>query len=578
MDCYQSGVVTADPVLEKCVAMCKAKLFSLITLTVLLMAPAPPSGSRAGAIDLLDVSSHLIEVPAGSFNSEETVTLAATLYQPRFFFSAPAVIYIHGWGGGRLLGSDNPAAYVAAAGYIVLSYSARGFGEGESGGRVTIAGPDELNDLSRVIDWLINDPDRVIGPRVGKIGVIGGSYGGGHSFQISSDPRVSAVIPLVGWTDLEQSLFPNGAINYRLGLAEFYEGLNRQVGQAPFYNYDRLQFELFDTAAEGRAPGNNLRRSLGARSIAHQDGDGREILEESRQPRAAVFIIQSWDDYLFPATQVLEVFSQITAPKQIYLGRSGHPPGGHTFEGEEFYIGAQALRWFDHHLRGIGGTDGRSIVSAPAPAPFSFSLFATRELPSDETALNSLFLKSNGILSRKKKGQASQETAGGIFRPGRIRSSYLGAEIPPESDMFSGSADQLPTSPRQLVYTFGPWETDTEMIGPSEFSLFVSSGTSTNLDVVVRTSDVAPDGGEAEVTVGAMRVNGLLPNEVRRVTFRDFGDHWIFRAGHSLRLRVANIDFPTFRPPGGNDNIASEITIHSGKRLPSRIRLQLRTR
>jgi putative CocE/NonD family hydrolase len=570
--------VTAHPVPEKCVAMFKAKLFSLIILAVLLVAPATPSDSRAAAIDLLEVSSHSIEVPAGSFGSEATVTLAATLYQPRFFFSAPAVIYIHGWGGRRLLGSDNPAAYIAAAGYIVLSYSARGFGDGESGGRVTIAGPDELNDLGRVIDWLVDDPDRVIGPRVGKIGVVGGSYGGGHSFQISSDPRVSAVIPLVGWTDLEQSLFPNGATNYRLGLAEFYEGLNRQVGQAPFFNYDRLQFELFDAAAEGRAPENNVRQALRARSIAHQDGEGREVLEESRQPRAAVFIIQSWDDYLFPATQVLDVFSQITAPKQIYLGRSGHPPGGHTFEGEEYFIGVQALRWFDHHLRGIGGADSRSIVSAPAPSPFSFNLFATRELPSDEIALSSLYLKPNGILARKKKGQNQQETAGGIFRPGRIRSSNLGAEIPSESDMFSGSAEQLQGEPRQLVYTFSPWETETEMIGPSEFSLFVSSGTSSDVDVVVRTYDVAPDGAETEITVGAMRVNNLLPTEVRRVTFRDFGDHWIFRRGHSLRLKLTNIDFPTFRPPGANDNVASEITIHSGKRLPSRIRLQLRSR
>ena len=66
----------------------------------------------------------------------------------------------------------------------MLSYTARGFGEGESGGRATLAGPDELNDLRRVIDWLTNDPDDVIGPRVTKIGVIGGSYGGGHSFQI----------------------------------------------------------------------------------------------------------------------------------------------------------------------------------------------------------------------------------------------------------------------------------------------------------------------------------------------------------------------------------------------------------
>jgi predicted acyl esterase len=65
---------------------------------------------------------------------------------------------------------------------------------------------------------------------------------------------------------------------------------------------------------------------------------------------------------------------------------------------------------------------------------------------------------------------------------------------------------------------------------------------------------------------------------VRRVTFRDFGDDWVFRAGHSLRLKVSNIDFPDFRPPGANDNVASAITIHTGKNFRSKIVLPLRTR
>jgi putative CocE/NonD family hydrolase len=473
-----------------------------------------------------------------------------------------------------LSGEDNLAYYVAAAGYTVLSYTARGFGEGESGGRATLAGPDELNDLKRVIDWLINDRDDVIGPRVTKIGVIGGSYGGGHSFQISSDPRVSAVVPLVGWTDLEQALFPNGAINYRLGIGEFYSGLERQTGQAPFFNYIQLQFDIFDAAAEGRAPDDSVRQQLRARSIAQQNGEGQEILDQSRQPKAPVFIIQSWDDYLFPSTQVLDVFSQITAPKQIYLGRRGHPPAGHNYEGEELYIATQVLRWFDRYLRGFGPKDSRSVTSAPAP--FSTLPFTAKQFPSDDISPISLFLKPGGILKGKKKGSDQPETAGGIFRPERIRSSHRGAEIPTQSDMLSGRAEALLTAPQRLVYTLAPWDRQTEMIGNSEFTLYLSSATSANVDLIVRTFDVAPDGTETEVTVGATRVTGLSPGEVRRVSLRDYGDDWVFQAGHSLRLKVSNIDFPAFRPPGANDNIPSEITIHNGKTFPSRIKLPLR--
>jgi putative CocE/NonD family hydrolase len=550
------------------------KLLILVILFALLLGICLPSRSTVSAGLLVDVSDRSIDVPAGSFGSG-TITLAATLYQPRLFFSAPAVIYIHGWGGHRLTGEDNLAYYIAATGYTVLSYTARGFGNGESGGRATLCGPDELEDLRHVIDWLINDPDRAIGPRVTKIGVIGGSYGGGHSYQIASDPRVSAVIPLVGWTDLEQALYPNGAINYRLGIGEFYSGLQRQTGQPPFYNYTQLEFDLFDAGADGRVA-ISVREALRARSIAHQDAQGEEVVDPARQPRAPIFIIQSWDDYLFPSAQVMDVFAQFTAPKQIYLGRRGHPPQGHTYEGEELYIATQVLRWFDHYLRDIGPTDSRRVTSAPAP--FSVVPFTAKTLPSADIEATPLFLKPGGVLSHRKKGSLSEQSVGGIFHPERIRSSRLGAEIPSQADMLSGHAEALPGVPLKLEYTLSPFETETEMLGSSEFTLFISCATSADVDVLVRTFDVAPDGTETEVTVGAARVTGLAASEVRAVTFKDYGDDWVFGAGHSLRIKVSNIDFPTFRPPGANDNVPSTITIHTGRKRPSKMLLPLRTR
>ena len=550
-------------------------LLVLLTVSSFLIIPCGSSVSHAQLGFLVDESTHYIQVPAGTFGSG-TITLAATLYQPRFFPSAPAAVYIHGFGGRRLRGEDNLAYYIAATGYTVLSYTARGFGDGESGGRVTLAGPDELEDLRHVIDWLTTDPDHVIGPRVTKIGVLGGSYGGSHSFQIASDPRVSAVIPLVGWTDLEQALYPNGAIKYKLGIAEFYSGLNTNVGQPPFYNFTQFEFDLFDEAAEGRAPGAGVRQQLRDRSIAHMNADGQEVLDPSRQPRVPTFIIQSWDDYLFPSTQVLDVFSQITAPKQIYMGRHGHPPGGNRYEGEDYYIAAAVLRWFDHYLRGIGGTNSLPVTSAPAP--FEVVPFTAKQLPSNNISSIPLYLKPGGTLSRKKKGPSQEETAGSIFRPERIRSSHLGTEIPSRADMFSGHAEAITSLPQYLEYTLAPWDSQTEMLGPGEFSLFVSSTTSTDVDIVVRIFDVAPDGSETEVTAGAARVLGLSASEVRRVTFRDFGDDWVFAAGHALKIRVSNIDFPDFRPPGANDGLQSKITIHTGKASPSSMRLPIRQR
>ncbi|HET8676594.1 MAG TPA: CocE/NonD family hydrolase [Blastocatellia bacterium] len=552
-----------------------SKLFCLLIAAAMVVIPCSITSTQAQTEILVKTSTHFIQVPAGtSPQSPGNISLAATLYQPRFLAAGPAVIYIHGFGGRRLTGDDNLAAYIAAAGYTVLSYTARGFGEGESGGRVTIAGPDEINDLKQVIDWLMDDPDDVISPRVTRIGVVGGSYGGGHSLQIASDPRVAAVVPLIGWTDLEQALYPNGVINYKLGIGQFYSGLERGTGSAPFYNYDRLLFEMLDMGAEGRALSQEVKQALAARSVAERGPDGRLVLKGSRQPTAPIFIIQSWDDYLFPSTQVTDIFDQITETKQIYMGRTGHPPGGHEFAAEEAYIGAEALRWFDHHLRGIGGRDSENVASAPAP--FTGLVDTMRDFPSDR--LN-FYLKAGGTLSRKKKkGNEGQESAGGIFHRNRIRSSRLGAELPTQSDMLSGSVESVSPLPRRLVYTSIPLDSDVEMLGASDLSLFVSSNTSADFDLIVRMYDVAPDGTESEVTVGATRVTGLGTGEVRRVKFRDFGDHWIFGRGHSIRLKVTNIDFPDFRPPGANDERVSEFTIHNSRAFLSSIKIPVRKR
>jgi putative CocE/NonD family hydrolase len=549
------------------------KNVTVACLTVLFFISVAAS-PRPAQLDLLvDASTHFIRVPAdSSAPSEGTIFLAATLYQPRFFPSAPAVVYIHGWGGRRLTGTDNLAYKIAATGYVVLSYTARGFGSGESGGQVSLAGPNEINDLREIIDWLIDDPDRVIGPHVSKIGVVGASYGGGHGFQIASDPRVAAVCALVGWTDLEESLYPNGVINYKLGLAEFYGGLDRDTAQPPFYNYSQLQFDMFDAAAEGRAPGEQVKRKLSNRSIARRDEDGRLLLIDSRKPSAPIFIIQSWDDYLFPATQVSDVYEQIASPKQIYLGRSGHPPGGHSYAGEEIYFGVQVIRWFDHFLRGIGGKDSLSVASASAP--FTNNLYNTASLPSKDVEMTAFYFKPDGkLLKKKKKKKAGAETAGGIFHRQRIRSSRQGEEIPSQADMFSAVVEEIASLPRRLVYTLAPWEEDTEIFGSSEMTFYLSSDTSREVDLIVRSYDVAGDGSETEVTAGVMRVSGLRPGEIRKVAFRDFGDHWKFRAGHRLRIKISNIDFPDFRPPGANDYQPSTITLHYGADFPSVIRL-----
>ena len=139
--------------------------------------------------------------------------------------------------------------------------------------------------------------------------------------------------------------------------------------------------------------------------------------------------------------------------------------------------------------------------------------------------------------------------------------------------MFSATVEPVGTLARALIFTTSPFDSDTEVLGPSEFTLYVTSPTSPTVDLIARLFDVAPEGTETEVTIGVIRVTGLLPNQISRITFRDFGDDWIFRTGHALRVKLTNIDFPDFRPPGTNDEQPSIFTVRTGKKFPSSVKL-----
>ncbi len=160
--------------------------------------PAP------AAIATRDVT---ITAPGGP-GVDEPVQLDSTLYLPART-PAPAVIMAHGFGGSkRSVAAD--AEQMARDGFVVLAYSARGFGA--STGQIGLDSLDyEIPDARALVDWLAGQPEVVQdGPNDPRVGVTGASYGGALSLMLAgTDPRVDAAVPLITWNDLEQSLFPN---------------------------------------------------------------------------------------------------------------------------------------------------------------------------------------------------------------------------------------------------------------------------------------------------------------------------------------------------------------------------------
>ena len=155
-----------------------------------------------------------VDVPAGPAPGAGTITLDPSLYVPSSATPAtpaPAVLVAHGFGGTKD-SVDSDARELAARGYVVQTWTARGFGA--SGGQISLNSPDhEVPDAARLVDRLDARAD-VAKDGAGDplVGVTGASYGGALALlAAAADPRIDAIVPVITWNDLGQALFPNNA-------------------------------------------------------------------------------------------------------------------------------------------------------------------------------------------------------------------------------------------------------------------------------------------------------------------------------------------------------------------------------
>ncbi|MFL6142680.1 MAG: alpha/beta fold hydrolase [Labedaea sp.] len=166
------------------------------------------SGGQPAAVDTEDAVISVLDGPAG----DQRVNLDARLYRPApDRLPAPAIMVAHGFGGSKE-SVDADAREFARRGYVVLAWSARGFGR--STGEIALNGPDyEVADATALVDWLAARPEVVKDhPNDPRVGVTGGSYGGALALLLAgADPRVDTLVPVITYNDLGQALLPNSA-------------------------------------------------------------------------------------------------------------------------------------------------------------------------------------------------------------------------------------------------------------------------------------------------------------------------------------------------------------------------------
>lgn len=193
-----------------------ALLATTLLATALLAIAALALASLATTLNAAPAAadSQDLRLPGGptSATDPNPVELDARLWLPEQL-PAPAVILAHGFGGSKDSVSSQAKA-LAERGFVVLAYSARGFGS--STGLISVNAPEfEVADARALVDELAARPE-VVQDQAGdpSVGIAGGSYGGALALLTAGyDQRVDAIAADITWNDLQSSLFGQSAIS-----------------------------------------------------------------------------------------------------------------------------------------------------------------------------------------------------------------------------------------------------------------------------------------------------------------------------------------------------------------------------
>ncbi|ASW56960.1 alpha/beta fold hydrolase [Plantactinospora sp. KBS50] len=318
------------------------------------------------------VTDQLISVAAGPTGTGR-IDLDTRFYLPESASAArtvPAVLLAHGFGGTKeSVRSD--AEDLADRGYAVLTWTARGFGR--SGGQIHLDSPDyEVRDASRLLDWLAARPDiRRDAAGDPRVGVVGGSYGGGLALLLAAqDPRVDAIVPMITWNDLARSFLPESAGRpatdgvFKKGWAGIFFGgsAGRSTGGGP-------AADTGDPSC-GRFAADVCRAYLEIATTGRASPDAVALLRRSSpagvldRVKAPTLLIQGQADTLFPLSEADANARGIAAagtPVRVAWYTGGHD-GGAGPQSDRDRLRYLTAQWLDHYVRGTGPPPGAGFT------------------------------------------------------------------------------------------------------------------------------------------------------------------------------------------------------------------------
>jgi predicted acyl esterase len=511
----------------------------------------------------------------------------------------PAIVMMHGWGGSKAdFESSSPEGdgnetfdynnvYYAQQGYAVLNYSARGWGRscGSATSRENTPGCEkgwvhladqryEAHDTQYLLG-LLADAKLV---RPAKIGVTGISYGGGQSIELAylrnrvrltngefvpwTSPkgkkmRIAAAYPRWPWSDLVDSLEPNGRyLDTEIApLHQSFEPFGVEI-----QSYVSGLFALGNAsgfiAPLGQDPEADLSKWFAATNAGEQP-KGSPGLEEDKEIAEKIYnyhqgyglsgvpaplLIQNgWTDDLFPPEQALRVYNQALSLKggrvALQFGDLGHSRGSNKVNTDHAFQ-EQGAAFFAARLKHVGKPPvNRSVTAytqtcpqgAPGGGPFSAKSWAK--------------LHPHTVTFGEAAGQTFTSAGG---------NPTTAAEFDPIANSNACKSVKAETEPNTANYTME--SKGFTLLGlPTVTATIKALGTFPEL--VARLWDVTPGGEQTLVTRGVYRVAENQENTTSTITFQLHGNGYEFPAGDTVKLQLLGRDTPYYRASNGTFTI-----------------------
>ncbi|MBT8150732.1 MAG: acetylxylan esterase [Gammaproteobacteria bacterium] len=517
----------------------------------------------------------------------------------------PLVVFMHGWGGNRLLigsGLEGDFQAYAEAGYAVLAYSARAWAVSCGPGQKTLPECDkgwnhmadaryEVRDTQYFAGLLADELSDDGTPLVDatRIGVTGVSYGGGQSTILASlrnrvvevdgtvNPwlspagkpmQIAAAAPHWAWTDLAYSLLPNGrgldyvnnnsyfgpADDFPMGvLKASYVTSLYGLGQTLSYYAppgEEPPIDAWYALLVAGEPYDTSAKPIADEVIAYHSG--YYWLDPMVEPAPTLFN-SGWSDDLFPVDEPLRWIHAAKAMHPdlhaaLYANDNGH---GRASGVDAGLARAAAREWFDYYLMDTGEQPGPAIRAKVQDCDGSGAPTYVAERWSEL------------MLGEIRLQDATGGTVTSESSPGPNASSNF--------DPISGGnacarVNDEPIS-GALVYDLPTPDTGgyTVLGSPTIIAdITVSSGSVPDSLLVARLLDIAPNGTEQLLARGAFR-----PSASGTQVFQLHPIAAYVPDDHHLQLEFVGNENPTHRKPTGPGASYTINITNLDMRLPS---------